>query len=269
MAFVTVALAACSQTDVELESRDIQVEENAVPAAAGSGTQGIAALVGASGPAYVTLTVSAVDTHGSVDKTDKRANAITSGSGFLVDKTGYVLTAAHVAVANGFTVAARAADGRVYTGTVIDVLPANDMALIKLRGYTGRVVSPAASSCLARGDTVFSLGKPHAQGDTARVGQLVAMHFGRAVQYGKFGYPDAMVLRMNTQKGESGGPLFDGSGHLVGMVVSTLTDGNGQSLNLAHALPATNLAGFLCTHIACTGNWQALSRQSTGDCPAI
>jgi S1-C subfamily serine protease len=269
LVFATVGLAACSQTDIELESRNIHVEQNAVPAGMGSGTPGIAALVGASGPAYVTLTVSAIDTHGSVDKTDRRANAITSGSGFLVDKTGYVLTAAHVAMANGFSVAARAADGRIYTGTVIDVLPTNDMALIKLRGYTGRVVSPAASSCLGRGDTVFSLGKPHAQGDTARVGQLETMHFGRAVQYGKFGYPDAMVLRMNTQKGESGGPLFDGSGHLVGMVVSTLTDGNGRSLNLAHAVPAPNLANFLCSHIACTANWQALATQSTGDCPGV
>ena len=86
--------------------------------------------------------------------------------------------------------------------------------------------------------------------------------------YGKFGYKDAMVLRMNTQKGESGGPLFNGSGNLVGMVVSTLSDANGQPLNLAHAVPATDLAGFLCTHIACTGTWQALAQQSTDNCPS-
>jgi S1-C subfamily serine protease len=94
------------------------------------------------------------------------------------------------------------------------------------------------------------------------------MHFPRAVTYGKFGYKDAMVLRMNTQKGESGGPLFDGSGSLVGMVVSTLSDANGQSLNLAHAIPATEIAGFLCQHIACTSNWQVLAAQSTNSCPS-
>lgn len=265
-----LSLAGCgSMQDVELESRNIQVEETAVPASAGLATQGIANLVGASGPTYVTLTVSALDTQGSLDKSSKSANAITSGSGFLVDKTGYVLTAGHVAVSDGFAVSARAADGRVYTGVVVDVLRTNDVALVKLRGYSGRAVSPASNNCLARGATVFSLGKPHAQGDTARVGRLEAMHFGRAVAYGKFGYPDAMVVRMNTQKGESGGPLFDGAGQLVGMVVSTLTDGAGRPLNLAHAVPATNLAGFLCTHITCSGNWQALARQSTGDCPGV
>jgi S1-C subfamily serine protease len=263
------ALAACTQTGVNLEGRSFTLAENAEPAAQTSMSQPIGGLVSNAGPTYVTLTVAAVDARGSADKASRSPIAITSGSGFLVDKTGYVLTAGHVAVADGFSVSARAADGRVYSGTVVDVLPAGDVALIKLRGYSGRAVSPAPNNCLARGATVFSLGKPHAQGDTARVGKLEAMHFGRAVAYGKFGYPDAMVLRMNTQKGESGGPLFDSSGRLVGMVVSTLTDGNGHPLNLAHAVPATNLAGFLCTHITCSSNWQALAQQSTGDCPAI
>ena len=58
------------------------------------------------------------------------------------------------------------------------------------------------------------------------------MSYGRAVQYGKFGYPDAMVLKMGTQKGESGGPVFNEQGQLVGMVVSTLTDANGNLINL-------------------------------------
>jgi len=262
-------LAACTQTDVGLEGRNFTVAENAEPAAQITTTQQISGLVTNSGPTYVTLTVSATDPQGTFRKSDQRTSAVTSGSGFLVDKSGYVLTAGHVAVADGFAVSARAADGRVYSGVVVDVLPASDVALIKLRGYSGRAVSPAADNCLARGETVFSLGKPHAQGDTERVGRVEAMHFGRAVQYGKFGYPDAMVLRMNTQKGESGGPLFDGSGRLVGMVVSTLTDGNGRPLNLAHAVPATQLAGFLCKNVACSENWQALSRQSTSTCPGV
>ena len=262
-------LGACTQAGVDLEGRSFTLAQNAEPAAQTSMSQPISGLVSSSGPTYVTLTVSAVDSQGTFRKADQRTSAVTSGSGFLVEKSGYVLTAGHVAVADGFSVSARAADGRVYSGIVVDVSPTSDMALIKLRGYSGRAVSPAPNNCLARGDTVFSLGKPHAQGDTARVGQLEAMHFGRAVQYGKFGYPDAMVLRMNTQKGESGGPLFNGSGRLVGMVVSTLTDGNGRPLNLAHAVPATNLAGFLCNHIACTENWQALAKQSTSDCPGV
>jgi S1-C subfamily serine protease len=259
------ALAACASTqDVELEGRDISVEQNAEPAANFAMSQSIAGLVRAAGPSYVTLTVSAVDANPGKD--DRNGVAVTSGSGFLVDAAGYVMTAGHVAVARGNKVSARAANGRVYSGSVVDIRRENDMALIKLKGYSGKAVTPVADNCVARGSTVFSLGKPHAQGDTARIGQLEAMHFGRAVQYGKFGYADAMVLRMSTQKGESGGPLFDARGRLIGMVVSTLSDGNGQPLNLAHAVPASSLAAFLCSHIACTGNWAALSAQSTDNC---
>jgi S1-C subfamily serine protease len=262
-----LGLAACAATqDVELEGRDISVAQNAEPAANFAMSQSIAGLVRAAGPSYVTLTVSQIETQASSGKDDKNGVAVTSGSGFLVDPSGYVMTAGHVAVAKGNKVSARAANGRVYSGSVVDIRRENDMALIKLRGYSGKAASPVADNCVARGATVFSLGKPHAQGDTARIGQLVAMHFGRAVQYGKFGYADAMVLRMNTQKGESGGPLFDDQGQLVGMVVSTLSDGNGQPLNLAHAVPASSLAAFLCSHIACTGNWTALSVQSTDNC---
>jgi S1-C subfamily serine protease len=231
-------------------------------------SQSIAGLVKAAGPSYVTLTISEIDTNGSAGKGGQRKIAITSGSGFLVERSGYVLTAGHVAVSKGYGVSARAANGRIYSGVVVDVLPSNDMALIKLRGYSGHAVSPTANQCMARGATVFSLGKPHAQGDTARVGLLDSMHFGRAVAYGSFGYKDAMVVRMNTQKGESGGPLFNGSGNLVGMVVSTLSDASGRPLNLAHAVPATDLAGFLCQHISCTGNWQTLAQQSTDSCPS-
>jgi S1-C subfamily serine protease len=183
----TLALAACSATgEVDLESRDIAVAENAEPAANTAMSQSIAGLVKAAGPSYVTLTISEIDTNGSAGKGGQRKIAITSGSGFLVERSGYVLTAGHVAVSKGYGVSARAANGRIYSGVVVDVLPSNDMALIKLRGYSGHAVSPTANQCMARGATVFSLGKPHAQGDTARVGLLDSMHFGRAVAYGSF-----------------------------------------------------------------------------------
>lgn len=261
-------LIGCSQTDVSLEGRDFAVDQTAQPASLPLPSEDVSSLVRASGPSYVTLTVSKEEEDdGGSKSSGKRGNAIASGSGFLADGEGHVLTAAHVAGAAGNEISARAANGRVYSGKVVAILPGNDMALIKLRGIAGRPVSPTGNNCLATGSMVFSLGRPHAQGDTARVGEVENMHFGRPVQYGKFGYPDAMVLKMNTQKGESGGPLFDGSGRLVGMVVSTLTDAQGQPLRLAHAVPATSLAGFLCSNIACGPDWQALAGRSTSSCP--
>jgi S1-C subfamily serine protease len=258
-------IAGCASTDVALESRDINVEQNAEPATAIS-TAAETSLVRQVGPTYVTLTVSAITEANLSNPRASSKSAITSGSGFVVDGAGYVMTAAHVGVKSGNVVSARAANGRIYSGKVVSIMPENDMALIKLRSYVGPAVTPVSNACLTKGATVFSMGKPHAQGDTARFGVLETMSFGQPVRYGAFGYPDAMVMRMSTQKGESGGPLFNDQGKLAGMVVSTLSDGNGQSLNLAHAVPAARLAEFLCANSQCANGWSGLSQQSRTRC---
>ncbi len=246
--------------------REISVEADATPAAQvlNSSMNG---LVARTSPSYVNLIVhegkkQQRDTFGEMPE------ALTSGSGFVIDGNGHVLTAAHVGVKLGTEVEAHSSDGRIYEGRVVAIQPDNDMSLVKLSNFTGSPVTPAASTCLKAGDPLFSLGRPHAQGDTARIGQLESMSFGRAVSYQGYGYPDAMVLRMNTRKGESGGPVFDANGDLVGMVVSTLSDGNGRPLNLAHAIPLSALAKFVCANTQCSERWQAVSKQNSSQCPA-
>jgi S1-C subfamily serine protease len=265
----SLALSACVGTapPVGIESRDFSITENTVPtsgAGAGTAAASVEHLLHRTGPTYVTLNVTAVDRF----ETGERARkfAITSGSGFLVDGNGYVMTAAHVAVEKGNAINARAANGKIYSGQVVAINKANDMAIVKLRGFSGPSVVPAAPGCAARGDLVYTLGRPHAQGDTVRVGAFESRRFGRAVSYGKFGYPDAMVMRMGTQKGESGGPLFDGNGKLIGMVVSTLSDSNGNSINLAHAIPSTALAKFYCENTNCSANWTAIANTELDNC---
>ena len=265
----SLLLASCaadSGSGLDLESRSIAVEQNAVPTSGAGAVSSVAHLLPATSPTFVTLTVSRKDPSGAESRGYLSGQAVTSGSGYLVDASGYVMTAAHVALAKGNTVSAKASNGRVYSGTVVALKPENDMAVIRLKGFSGRSVSPAAPGCVAKGDLVYTLGKPFSQGDVARVGAFEAKHFGRAVAYGKFGYPDALVLRMSTQKGESGGPLFDSKGKLIGMVVSTLSDASGQSINLAHAIPSTALADFLCSSTQCGSEWAALAKSKVDDC---
>ncbi len=263
---IGLAVSGCDATqDLDSESRDFQVQQTSLPPGeAVASTERIAGLVRSSGPSYVTLVVSETNNQGSQTVKDgNRGVAVTSGSGFVVDNSGFIMTAAHVAKRRGNSVSARAANGRVYSGSVVAMLPENDMALVRLRGFSGKPVTPADNRCLSKGKLVYSLGRPHAQGDTARLGEFEKMSFGQAVRYpgtnGKFGYPDAMVLRLSTQKGESGGPLFDEQGSLVGMIVSTLYDGAGQPLNLAHAVPSRTLAGFLCANTQCPANWRSIA----------
>lgn len=266
---LALALSACVTADsVDLESRPISMDQNAEPAGAAGqvASASVAQLLPSTGPTYVTLTVSQLQDGSGTSGSASSKRAITSGSGFVVSPDGYVMTAAHVAVAKGNEISARAANGRVYSGTVVGINLNNDMAVLKLRGFTGHAVAPAGPGCMVKGDLVYTLGKPHGGGDTARVGALEALHFGRPVAYGKFGYPDAIVLHMGTQRGESGGPVFDGKGQLIGMVVSTLSDTNGQSINLAHAIPANTLANYLCSQTSCAGAWPTLATKQTDSC---
>jgi S1-C subfamily serine protease len=265
LVLLSALLSGCSANSgpgLDVESRSIAVEQNAVPTSGAGAASSVSHLLPATGPTYVTLTVSRPDPSGSGDARSRTSQAVTSGSGYVVDGNGYILTAAHVGMAKGNSVSARASNGRVYSGTVVAVQPSNDISLVKLKGFNGKAVQPAAPGCISRGDLVYTLGKPQSQS----VGALESRHFGRAVAYGKFGYPDALVLRMGTQKGESGGPLFDGNGRLVGMVVSTLSDSAGNSINLAHAIPSTALANFYCSNAECSPNWAALARKSVDDC---
>jgi S1-C subfamily serine protease len=263
-ALAALALAGCAATTQLADPREIAVEADVAPAGAmlSSSMKG---LVSQTGPSYVTVIVHEARPPGG-KAMDSLPNALTSGSGFVVDSAGHVITAAHVALRQGADVEARGADGRIYNGRVIIVRPENDMALIKLSGFKGTPVTPASNTCMRKGEPIFSLGKPHAQGDIARIGEVESMTFGRAVNYNGYGYPDAMVLKMSTKKGESGGPVFNSSGELTGMVVSTLSDGNGRPLNLAHAIPTAALAGFVCANTSCSPRWQALRAQVPSRC---
>ena len=264
-----LALAGCT-AGADVESRDFLIQQNSSLAPVKNiADESIAKLVHQTSAAYVTLVVSdtiAPGASGSDRPKDMKGRPATSGSGFVVDKGGYVVTAAHVALKQGNTVSARAANGRVYTGTVLDVVPTNDIALIKLRGYTGIAVKPARNVCLQNGNFVYSLGRPHDQGNTVRVGSVQSTSFGRPVSYGKFGYPDAMVLELGTEKGELGGPLFNQSGELIGMVVSSVRDGSNRSLNMAHAIPVTDISRVICKDISCSPEWKKLATAPAGSC---
>ena len=269
LALAGLLLSACvADQAVDIESRPIAVNQNAEPAGAQSAASVASSLAGTS-PTYVTLTVATQNGGIYAASSGKEGTTpITSGSGFVVSSDGYVITAAHVAVAKGNEISARAANGRVYTGVVAAIFPSNDIALVKLRTFSGRAVLPAAPACISAGSLVYTLGKPHGEGDTARIGNLQSMHFGRAVAYGPYGYPDAMVLHMGTQRGESGGPVFNAQGQLIGMVVSTLSDASGQSINMAHAIPSNTIGKFICVAggAACTPQWQALAAKPVDGC---
>ncbi len=261
----SLALAGCSAA-VD-NTRAIELSRS-VPVSATTFFKNVNTIIKEREYSYVTLAVAKPANKTQKSKRTSLIKEITTGSGFVVDKKGHVITAAHVGMAKGAHVAAAGPDGKTYRGRVIGLQRVGDMALIKLDNPDILTpVRPITNPCLAEGAAVLSLGKPGLQQDVARVGTLSKLRFGKPVRYRNFGYDEAMVLRLQTRRGESGGPVFDKSGALIGMLVSTLSTASGRYMDLAHAVPTPALGKFICSKTRCSANWRQLARKKLSACP--
>jgi serine protease Do len=144
-----------------------------------------------------------------------------SGSGFVFDPRGYILTNNHV-VQNALTVQVALLDGREFTADVVGTDPSTDVAVIRVnaRNETLPAISLGDSEQLRVGDWVIALGNPLGLTFTATAGIVSAK--GRAI--GILAQSDpATALESFIQTdaainpGNSGGPLVDLTGRVVGI----------------------------------------------------
>lgn len=166
-----------------------------------------------------------------------------SGSGFIVDDSGYVLTNAHV-VGNTREVVVKLQDGREFTGVVTDTDPITDLALIKLMAKKGEKFPKLdfGSSAETRpGEWVVALGNPLTLSNTITSGIVSSVHrpssdLGLENIKPKMEYvqTDAPITI-----GNSGGPLVNLDGEVIG--VNTMTAAPGISF----AIPS-DLARQFC-----------------------
>ena len=149
------------------------------------------------------------------------------GSGFVISPDGYLLTDEHV-VGDARYVRVQFVTGRQVNGEVVRTDRRRDVALVKLESDIYPYLPLGESSRVQPGTDVFAIGTPLAQ----NLGQTVT----KGVVSG-YGEEDGLrVLRSDVpvHRGNSGGPLLDRSGIVVGMSVSgfmLLPDGVGVGLN--------------------------------------
>lgn len=172
-----------------------------------------------------------------------QAMAVSSGSGFIVDKDGYVLTNAHV-VGNSARVKVRLPTGKEHSGHVVEVDQVADLALLKLnlqRGEKLPALKFGSSSAVRPGEWVVAMGSPLALSNTITAGIVSCVHReGKelGLEKGDMGYlqTDASITI-----GNSGGPLVNLDGEVVG--VNTLTAAPGISF----AIPGDVAKKFVAT----------------------
>ena len=168
------------------------------------------------------------------------------GSGFIVSADGLVLTNAHV-VNDADQVTVKLTDHREYRAKVLGVDEASDLAVLKIDVHGLTPVRLGNSDQLGVGDYVLAIGAPFGLEQTATAGIVSAK--GRSLP------GDGTVPFIQTDAavnpGNSGGPLFDASGAVVG-INSQIYSNSGGNQGVAFAIPI-NLAMDVENQIVKTG----------------
>jgi S1-C subfamily serine protease len=167
-----------------------------------------------------------------------------SGSGAVIDKRGYILTNNHVvtlggSVEDGQDIAAVFNDGTRVKAAIVGRDPKTDLAVLKIDVPNPRVLQLGSSGDLAVGDTVIAIGSPLGFADTVTQGIVSALH--RAVvSPGADGEPaiyDGIQTDAAINRGNSGGPLVDSTGALVGINTNLQgADGGTGNIGLGYAI---------------------------------
>jgi len=145
------------------------------------------------------------------------------GSGVLVDRDGIILTAAHV-VQTAETIEVEFADGEVVPGKVYSSEPNADIAVVKLeRPPTGGVVAKLGDSDkVTVGDEIFIVGAPLGISYTLTVGHISARRQANSM-WGGLSKADLFQTDAAITTGNSGGPMFNLDGEVVGIVSSMIS----------------------------------------------
>lgn len=158
------------------------------------------------------------------------------GSGFVVDGKGHILTNAHV-VDGSTDTGVTFSDGTVKKGRILGVDTSTDLAVVKIDGLPGgvRPTPLGTSSSLVVGQDVVAIGNPYGFERTATTGIVSALK--RTIESPSgFAIQNTIQTDAAINQGNSGGPLFDGAGRVIGMntQIASQTGGN---VGLGFAVP--------------------------------
>jgi serine protease Do len=157
------------------------------------------------------------------------------GSGFIIDPSGFIVTNNHVIPSDSITVTL--ADGVTLPAKVVGRDPKTDLALLKVNPRTPLPAAKFGNSDTAEvGDWVMAIGDPFGIGSTVTAGIVSARN--RNINSGD--YDDFIQTDAPINRGNSGGPLFDMDGNVIG-INSAIFSPSGGSVGIGFSIPS-NLA---------------------------
>ncbi|MFE6889965.1 S1C family serine protease [Streptomyces sp. NPDC057694] len=192
-----------------------------------------------------------------------------TGTGFVYDKEGHILTNNHVVAeaVDGGKLSATFSNGKKYDAEVIGHAQGYDVAVIKLKNAPSNLqpLHLGDSDKVAVGDSTIAIGAPFGLSNTVTTGIISAKDRPVASSDGSSGskasYMSALQTDASINPGNSGGPLLDGSGNVIGInsaiqsASSGGLGGSGQSgsIGLGFAIPI-NQADMVAQQLIKTGS---------------
>lgn len=168
-----------------------------------------------------------------LDQAPREANAL--GSGFFISADGYVITNNHVIDgADEITVITQA--GEEYGAEVIGIDPQTDIALLKVDVKDHDYIEFGDNTKSRVGDWVVAIGNPFGFGGTVTAGIISAS--GRDINAGP--YDDFIQIDASINRGNSGGPLFNLEGKVIGVNTAIISP-NGGSIGIGFAVPSSTV----------------------------
>jgi S1-C subfamily serine protease len=164
-----------------------------------------------------------------------------AGSGWVLDQQGHIVTNHHV-IGESQRIEVTLANGESYRATVVGQDPPNDIAVIKIDAPPQDLfpVPFGDSSTLLVGQKVLAIGNPFGLERTLTVGVLSSLN--RMLRSPETGRMIKSVIQIDAalNRGNSGGPLLDSRGQLIGMNTAILSR-SGENAGIGFAVPANTI----------------------------
>jgi len=171
--------------------------------------------------------------------TERKATSL--GSGFIIDKTGIVVTNSHVIQeADDITVSVNGSTE--YKAKVLGKDPYMDLAVLKIESDEKFIPVSFGDSDKARvGDWVIAIGNPFGFGGTVTSGIISS----RNRDIGLTRYDDFIQTDASINVGNSGGPLFNLDGEVIGINTAIIAPGQSGSIGIGFAIPANSASNVI------------------------
>jgi S1-C subfamily serine protease len=238
---VAAGIGAAFDTDSDAGSAvTTTVEESPAPASfarSSGGAKTIQEIYDAAGPGVVQVTSTTVV---SQDPVFGSQQARSLGSGFVIDKTGYIVTNYHVVEAAQKVEVNFSGDDRV-PAKVVGSDPSTDVAVLKVDAQA-RALTPLPlgnSDAVRVGDAVVTIGNPFGLERTVTAGIVSAIQ--RSIQAPNgFTIERAIQTDAPINHGNSGGPLLDSRGRVIG-INSQIESESGGNVGIGFAVPVNTV----------------------------